>query len=163
MNCKNKNKKSCGCGGQPIRIQDTEGCNSEPCSELFSTECIMHTNACINVDIDGKTFSINKGERISNVLQKLLVFLSGDSDSSEIPLFKITDITDGTITVQIDSDLEKLYKVSYKTTDTWEDCNISQGVDVYTISNLSPNTEYLIKLTNLTDEVESVIYKIKTL
>lgn len=73
MACNKCNSSRCGCGDSALHISNFSNnpteCppNSEPCSEIFSMECISYQGDPI-VELD-----INTGDRLDEVLQKLIL------------------------------------------------------------------------------------------
>lgn len=163
MSC-NKNisakNSSCGCGGKPISMDDYKGfneCNSEPCSELFSDECIMH----VTESIEYKGIKISKGDRLSELIEKFILLMSGVEDISLIPTgFKVTSKTDKSISLKwnLDSEVSIFYKK--EDDEEWKNSGVSDS-GIYTIDNLESSTIYNVKVTN--DSNESVVITVKTL
>lgn len=171
MSCKNNiSKKSCGCGcgNKPLQTQHPcppyNECESQnKCSEMFCGDCIMFCGEKQTLTMNGNSFDINQGDRLTDVLQKLMLFLRNpNTDSANIPSglnvvyaadskIKISwnDIEGCSFNIYYKKQEENIYKeiVAGKTTS-------------YEINNLEPGI-YNIYIKNVIAEAPSLILTVK--
>jgi len=156
MSCKCKNKP-CGCEDQalttgPVCPQDAPACpRPDPCSETFSTECIVHIGDTI-VDLD-----IRKGDRLDDILQKMVLLLTnnacilpGATCQSPVGLRSIA-ITNSSIKVEWDATpnattYEVEYKLAAAVTWTSNPAVVQALYPQDTIGLLAANSEYHIRV-----------------
>lgn len=152
MNCKKNNNEGCGCGGYVNTIidQNTE-CNEEPCSEIFSTECVLHTGE----EMSNGIITVSKGDRIGDVLQRILGYMR--DQSLDIPVVRIYDITEDSALISIKYDSN--YTIKYKENGTEQWTEVSSSADKYLLQNLSSNTTYDLVVSGLSD---SLTFKFST-
>lgn len=177
MSCPDcKSKVPCGCGDAgyttgPSCAQDTPSCpNPDPCPETFSDQCIVHMGDTI-FDLD-----IKKGDRMSDVIQKLVLAITGCNALPGAicppPVGLVsTVITSTAITIAWNPALNATdYQVEYKETTalSWTLAPSIPAVasPVYTITGLTANTEYMVRVRTLsgvdTGVCPSVTLLIKT-
>lgn len=160
MSCPDcKSEVPCGCGDQgyttgPSCEQNTPTCpNPDPCPETFSDQCIVHMGDTIY------DFNLKKGDRVSDIIQKLVLALNGCDISASAtcpPVVGVgsTAITSTTIALAWNNAGNATdYQVEYKTVAavSW---TLAPSVPVasypsYTITGLDPNTEYLVRVRTL--------------
>lgn len=156
------NRSGCGCSEQPLSTQPpnntTGDCTKESCAELFCEECIVHCQPEIQLG----DIVIEQGARLNEILQKLLLYVVSPDCVLTTPIIKFGCKTSTSITMSWTgcSACTNSYRITWTTNNI--DTTATTAAQEYTITNLLPNTTYLIKVTNLDTACESVIMKIKT-
>jgi hypothetical protein len=146
MNCKKNNRNGCGCGGYITTMVDKQTeCNEEPCSEIFSSDCVMY----LGEEMTNGNITISKGERISEVLQKIMCYMR--DESTDVPILRIHDITENSAMVKIMYDDEFTLKYKKSCSEEWE--SIPTQVTDYLLTNLESGTSYDVKVSGLTDSL----------
>lgn len=149
-------EKLCGCADKAIPVsppcgQDVDYCpEPEPCGEVFSTSCIVYTGNDI-VDTN-----INQGDRLDVILQKLSIWLTNPACIDNVgncfsPLgLRTTFISQTIIKISWDPGSgASQYYVQYKPASalTWTTfLPVASTVEEYTISGLTANTEYYVRV-----------------
>ena len=157
MSCNKCKSQRCGCGDTPINMpnsfsNDPSICppNSESCSEVFDMACI-----CYQGD-DIIEYDVKKGDRLDEVLQKILIALSnpgcsdfGDDTACQSPInLMVSNLTDTGLTISWDATpLATSYTVEYKNAaiPTWT-LNSAVTSPTDTITGLSSETVYDIRV-----------------
>ena len=165
----NKNcghKVPCGCKDSglttPPPCNESGPCAGEQCAELMCQECISHCQYPMEATINGGTFSVERGMRLDQVLQKLFVFLDDSACADLVATgLRITDVGTDQITVSWSGDAAQAWVVN------WDDgtpltANVSAGSFKYTITNLAPDTEYSIWIDTQGQNCSSVVLKVRT-
>lgn len=150
------NTKYCGCADKAILAsppcgQDTLYCPTpEPCAETFSTNCVVYTgDSIVNLDI-------NKGDRMDDVIQKLVLALTGGciaTGGCESPIgLKTTYISQTIVKIAWDlSNNSAQYNVEWKLSTSLAWTNVSAAITPsptpeYTVTGLLPNTTYYLRV-----------------
>ena len=149
--------KPCGCKDVGLKTPTPCNCNTdecptpEYCSELFSDNCILHTNDSI-VDLN-----IKQGERSSSILQKLILGITNPtcvipgSPCASALNFKSNGVTSSSIKLiwQAVSDSSS-YVVQYKTLAAvlWTSNPSVTGL-TDTIQGLTPYTQYHVRVNTV--------------
>lgn len=158
MECKNNKKRNCGCGSYNLTLidQKTE-CNNEPCSEMFSSECIINVGADLCILKNGNELSLKHGDRLYEMLQKMLAYIR-DNDS-DVPLLKIIEVKENfaTIGIKYSEPVNLVYTTGSTTKSAY---NVDS--DIFIINNLIRNSDYELKAVGATNQKESVTLKFRT-
>ncbi len=172
MSCKECKKKKCGCSDKALTTpascpQDLPSCpKPELCSETFSAGCVVYTGDEI------ADLGILKGERLDTIVQKLVLAFTqpacifpGNSCYSVIGV-QSSNITSSTAVISWSAPVAALsYTIEYRaiTSGTWI-LNSSTTNSQDTISGLTANTEYLVRVHSICSSGDcfSLTIKIKT-
>jgi hypothetical protein len=159
MDC---NTRKCGCedAGLQAPCPPTINCtNPQPCSEVFSEQCIIND---VNEMIYGDLV-LSKYENLYTSLQKLMI-LANSGDPSLSPVnFRATTITSTEITLQWElQNTGTIISLEWGITSSLgTSISLTTG-DVGVIkASLTADTDYYFKVTS--DTEDSVIIKVKTL
>lgn len=164
MACKkNKTKTGCGCGEKFITTPcscNKRECDEDVCPEMFDTKCMLY----LGQDMYSGNFSVDKGENMTDILQRLLVYLNDTSvDASLIPVgLRVKNITEDSAKVIYNKCSDTDTSIMYKGVDDveWEE-STCEGSTL--LINLQSNKEYLVKIVDKVNDIESVTVKFKTL
>ena len=164
MACKkNKTKSGCGCGEKFITTPcscNKRECEEDLCPEMFDTKCMLY----LGQDLSAGNFVVNKGESLNNIIQRLAVYVNDTSvDSNIIPVgLRVVDITKDSAKIIYDKCDETESSVMYKGIEDieWEEITYEGST---LITNLQSNKEYLVKIVDKINNIESVTIKFKTL
>lgn len=148
--------KLCGCADKAIPVsppcgQDVDYCpEPEPCGELFPAACIVYTGDTI---VDANIF---QGDRMDMVIQKLVLWITNPSCIDTVgncisPLgLKSTYISQTIIKLAWEPGTgASQYFVQYKlpSAPTWTTfVPVASTVGQYTITGLTPDTEYYFRV-----------------
>ena len=158
------NKKNCGCASKGITTDyscvEPPVCQKEPCSEIFATQCIVNTEK-ISVLINGTSVTIEQNERLDSIIQKLLLCFANPTRANA-PKLRILAMSSSSITIGWSGESDGAYTVS-RETDGIVSTEIVKNMLQYTFINLSPATEYVIKVKENTSNAESVALTVITL
>ena len=179
-NCTKCNPNKCGCYDtaltNPCSYTDC-GTGSERCTESMGAECVVWTGPLTEVEtVGGDTFTISEGERLEQVLQRMMLALVdgvtsctasnqfhspwnvyfGTVTANTIQiLWASEDINTDTIEIEMDTAIAPSGWVVQGT--------VFPGVYSFTIPNLVPNTGYKFRLKATSSSAEVcrgvVVYK----
>jgi hypothetical protein len=172
----NHTKKPCGCTDYAyVTNTPCEGVNCpepNPCQETFDACCVIYTGP------DIVNANIKTGDSMCDVIQKLIIYgNSGTTPATCLdptnccasPLgLTITAITNNSISISWDlSDCPEIpgYIVEYKVSiaPSWTTTTpVSASTNTYTISGLSPDTNYYIRIRT-SCETEDPCYSVTLL
>jgi hypothetical protein len=167
MSNKNCNHKvPCGCADSslttPPPCNDTGNCAGEVCAESIGQKCVVYDNNSLLYAISGNDFEIKQGERLDEVIQRLLIFLNDPTcaESAPVGLFASL-VTVDSITLQwTGSDPAYTYSIDY--TDGIAALNTTSTTTSVSLTGLVPDTEYSITVTTVDTSCASVTIKVKT-
>lgn len=167
-NCKNKN---CGCNDLALTTSAPCSCNvvtcptPDICTETWSDCCIIHTGDTI------ADLGIYKGDRLCDILQKLTLMITnpdcimpGTECGSPIG-FKSTTIAGTTIGLFWETvPAATGYIVEYRqlTTPTWTILS-PVTTNTVTISGLTVNTEYYVRVKTQCEALPATCYSVTLL
>lgn len=178
----NCNNTPCGCQDSalttPCGYTDCSSGN-ERCEDLQCAECVSYCGTSFQAHFGAYTLQISSGERLDQILQKFaLIFTQGlgacTADNLHHAPFNLyaQNITSSSVDVVWagTSNLSVGYEIYYDTIvnpSGWTLANTSGlipiSMNVYTLTNLAPNTGYKIKIVsedsgqNVCDSVEILI------
>jgi len=180
-NCNKCNpNKPCGCDDSalhaPCSYTDC-GVGSERCEDVQCAECVSYCGTSFRIVNGTNIFQISEGDRLDMILQKLsLILINGfgtcNADNVHHAPYNVyaTNITNTGVTVlwNNESSLTTGISVYYDTVTSpsgWVLANsipVAPTVLTYQLANLTPNTQYKIKLvsqygTALCNSVEILI------
>ena len=180
-NCNKCNpKKACGCYDTALHAPCSyTDCSvgSERCEDVQCAECVTYCGTSFQVVKGADVFQINEGDRLDMILQKLsLIMINGfgecNADNLHHAPYNVyaTQITNTTATIlwNAESSLTTGISVYYDTVlspSGWVLANsvpVAPTVLTYMLENLTPATQYKIKLTStdgseMCDSVEILI------
>ena len=162
MGCNCGHKSPCGCKEKAITIETTEPTScKEKCSEVFLDSCILHNQPDMTVTINGNSFTIKRGERLEQIIQNLVLFLSSGTDySTAAKEFRIDSYTDSSI--EFSWEKQDGYTYSISINDGTEEVLQEVGaVDRYEIINLQEDIDYEFYVLNNETNTKSVTLKFK--
>jgi len=155
INCNCNNPKPCGCNDTYIKTTspcDIPVCPSpSPCSETFSTDCAIYTGDNI-VDLD-----IQYGDPMSNVIQKFALLITNPgcafptSPCQSVVGFNSSSVSSTAVKlVWMQAINATNYQVEFrkKTATVWTQ-NPAVTTLYDTIGNLTPDTEYYIRVNSI--------------
>lgn len=167
MSNKNCNHKvPCGCADSalttPPPCNDTGNCAGEVCAESIGQKCVVYDNNSLVYSITGNDFEIQQGERLDEVIQRLLIFLNDPACAASAPVgVYASKVTVDSITLQwTGSDPAYTYSIDY--TDGVSNFNTTSTTTTVSLLTLVPNTEYSITITTVDTSCASVTIKVKT-
>ncbi len=167
MGCTNCNK----CKSDPCACMDhglTTPCeyddcnpNAEPCDEIICAECVSYCGDTFQVpdplDPTDARFRIEKGERLDQILQKLVIYTTTsvcmDADQLHAVTVRLGNPTSTSVVVSWDyvSPAATEFNVYWSiTSGVWVLANLGGPLSAlttsYNITGLNPATTYLIKV-----------------
>lgn len=156
----------CGCGDKALTTppsSTTGACAGEPCSEIFCQECVAQCQESYAMVIGGFNFNVAKGERLDEIVQRLLVALA-DPDGMEFAAvgLRLVATTDEGFTITwsgLDTETYTLYHKKGVEADVTQ--AVVAGVYKATVTGLLADTEYVVWLKTA-GNFESVKMTIKT-
>lgn len=158
------NKKNCGCASKGYTTDyscvEPPVCQKEPCSEIFSTQCIVNTEK-VSVVINDTIVTIEQNERLDSIIQKILLCIANPTRANA-PKVRVRAIASSSITIGWSGKPNGAYTVS-RETDGIVTTEIVENLLEYTFINLSPATEYTIKVKENISSAESVALSVVTL
>lgn len=165
MSCTHTNK-NCGCSDKALTTPppcEPSNCQGEECAELYCMECVAYCQDSFEFNIQGTTFTIERGERLMTTIQNLLTFLNDPACLGKVATeVGSIAVTDSSITISWKPGND-LYVVKWSSTEGSGTSPTQQStVTQYTIENLVSDTEYTIYVTNETETCDSVTIKVKT-
>jgi hypothetical protein len=167
-----KRKRPCGCSDKFLEslpsCNRVECSNGEPCSEVFSAECIVYTGNAL------PEFGINNGDRLNIVLEKMLLFVSGECVSSNCDCFPVVGLQTNVINAQDVTliwinNTSTSFELEYKEVDelAWNILAVSSNNPIvsYTLGNLTSDTEYEVRVRSICDSgsATSLTIRFKTI
>lgn len=165
MSCNNSNRP-CGCNDQPRQTPppcNVQGsCAGEPCSELFCMECITNCQPELSLIVGKSVFTLPQGMRLDEFIQYLVMAFANPACIGVAVIgLRLVSKTNTSITIRWKE------HPGYNHIVTWQEgTNINTALvtsgSQYTILNLAPNTEYLIKIVTENMNCESMTMKVKT-
>jgi hypothetical protein len=167
MSTKNCNHKvPCGCADSalttPPPCNDTGDCAGEICADSIGQKCVVYDNNSLLYAIAGNNFEIKQGERLDEIIQRLLIFLNDPTCAESAPVGVYgTVVTKDSITLQwTGSDPAHTYSIEY--TDGVSTLTTTSTTTSVSLTGLVPDTEYSITVTTVDTSCASVTIKIKT-
>jgi len=167
MSNKNCNHKvPCGCGDSslttPPPCNSLGDCLGELCQESVGQKCVVYDNHSFTYDVNGTEFNVNQGDRLDEIIQKILIYLNDPTCINTAPfgMYATLVLKDSITLVWEGSDIIG-YNVTY--TDGIAPITVSTLTKSITISALVPDTEYSITVVGQSTPLcPSVTIKIKT-
>lgn len=173
----------CGCEDTALttNLNCLPACpNPEPCAETFSDCCVVHTNDTFFFYIDEETpqgFTINKGDRMCEILQKLLIYFQNPgcvdptSACNSVVGLQSVSVTSNTINIQWNSAIGAtgyILQIKLSTDPLFTNTTLPGLITATVIGGLIPNTEYDIRIATIctnppNPDCFSVTIKVKTL
>ena len=168
-------KKNCGhkkdCGCEDLPLTTPKACTNsesdcEPCVETVCQECVRNCQNTKTFTVGDNEFDLKEGEPLDLTLEKMFVFLSN------VECYDVTPYTIKAINVDCDALLIKWvgkpvinYVVVYENVKTKVSYSevVSLGSIQHRLYNLSPGTEYKIKVKSGSCESAEIIIKTKEL
>jgi hypothetical protein len=155
-------KVPCGCGDQslttPPPCNTAEECAGERCSELFSQECIAYTGEPMQYPFgEGSIFTVNPGDRLDTILQKIIVAALGNEvASSFIPLTRVIAKTATTLTIEfiVQETGDYIFNAEQQSPLTNNVMNfgaLAPGTYTHTFINLMSGEDYIVYSENDTE------------
>lgn len=163
-NCR---KKKCSCEDAGIHTLcpncNPQDCpNPNPCAEMFSDECIIHTGDAIPY------YNIESGDSYATILQKIILKESGACVETSVVNLHSTSVTATTIRVAwIIQGTPDSMQLQYSTDNINWLANPAVTPPTYTDiigPSLIPDTDYYLKVVTTVGQTEcdSVVIKVKT-
>ncbi len=95
----------CGCKDKALttspNCNTAEECQGERCAEIFSQECITYAGETITFDYTGTDFIVKPGMRLDQIVQKLMITLSGNpQQQADAPIYRVIAKTSTTLTIE---------------------------------------------------------------
>jgi hypothetical protein len=152
-NCGKCNKLNCGCSGHglttPCSYTNCSDPNAEYCDSLECLSCVTNCKVAFSVNINGVILKVEQGERLSETLQNILLYLQNPAAVTLAPYnIGISAVTNTSITVTWDQASVYSVSVQYKLTDVsaWRTATLDTSGDSFEITGLIPSTEYMLRV-----------------
>jgi len=158
----------CGCADKALVTPppcDTSGeCVGEPCSEIFCEECIAHCQETYQITIGGEIFTVTQGERLDDILQRLLIFMANPACAPTAAVgLGVLSKTSTTIKIAWTGSTTETYKIAYSDgVNPAGSITVAVGLLSQEITGLIPDTTYTIGILTVSSGCNSVEMLVKT-
>lgn len=152
-------KVPCGCKDNGLHTPppcNTSGdCAGERCSELFNQECITYSGEPMELDLGTALFTVNPGDRLDVIIQKLILSFVSGVQQSVAPLTRVIDKTASTLTIEYIVQTAGDYTFNAEqqnplTTNSVVLTGLTPGTYTHTFINLFSGADYVLYTTNVT-------------
>ena len=166
MSCNNCNCNSgtkcsnvhCGCADMsmpmPCVYDDCQDPNAEKCEDIQCAQCVPYCYDSFSVPVGSNTFSIQAGERLDKILQRIALFYSDPSCITSAPqLVYVVSTTVNSVKIAwsgvptgatVDVEYRAFGQSGFITAAT----SLGTSTTEHTITNLNSNTSYEIRIVN---------------